>query len=197
MRCLGGGSKGPNRMVEPASGAKDLARALLSSTPVISAADELSPFWRLCGLPDGFFFSGLLTFLGSLLLTVRQPGSARHDREGINRARQIAEDLFKPKQQTTRAELPTAAPNDASSAEQSRRQPRIFAIPPVVPMGTAKVEPAAEPQQLRRKAIAQRETRDILDSQFGRVRTLTNYGMTTGAGRRSLWSYNRPDGSDH
>ncbi len=45
-------------------------------------------------------------------------------------------------------------------------------------MGTVKVEPAAEPQQLRRKAIAQRETRDIPDSQFGRVRTLTNYGMT-------------------
>lgn len=45
-------------------------------------------------------------------------------------------------------------------------------------MGTVKVEPAAEPQQLRRKAIAQRETRDVPASQFGRVRTLTNYGMT-------------------
>ena len=100
-------------------------------------------------------------FAGNLLLTIRQPGSARHDREGINRARQIAEDLFKPKKHTRRAEVPTSAPNDVSSAEQPRRQPRIFAIPPVVPMGTVKVEPAAEPQQLRRKAIAQRETRDI------------------------------------
>ena len=141
----------------------------------------MSPFWRSCGLPDGFLFPALLTFfVGNLLLTVRQPGSARYDREGINRARQIAEDLFKPKQQTTRAEVPTSAPNDASSAEQPRRQPRIFAIPPVVPMSTAKVEPAAEPKQIRRKATAQRETRDIPVSQFGRVRTLTNYGMTRG-----------------
>jgi hypothetical protein len=45
-------------------------------------------------------------------------------------------------------------------------------------MSTAKVEPAAEPKQIRRKAIAQRETRDIPVSQFGRVYTLTNYGMT-------------------
>jgi hypothetical protein len=112
------------------------------------------------------------------LLTVRQPGSASHDREGITRARQIAEDLFKPKQQTTHAAVPTSAPNGGSSAEQPRRQPRIFAIPPVVPMSTAKVEPAAEPKQIRRKATAQRETRDIPVSQFGRVHTLTNYGMT-------------------
>jgi hypothetical protein len=118
--------------------------------------------------------------VGNLLLTVRQPGSARHDREGIKRARQIAEDLFKPKQQTTRAEVPTSAPNDASSVEQPRRQPRIFSVPPVVPMSAAKVEPAAEPKQIRRKATAQRETRDIPVSQFGRVRTLTNYGMTRG-----------------
>jgi hypothetical protein len=45
-------------------------------------------------------------------------------------------------------------------------------------MSTAKVEPAAKPKQIRRKATAQRETRDIPVSQFGRVRTLTNYGMT-------------------
>jgi hypothetical protein len=45
-------------------------------------------------------------------------------------------------------------------------------------MSTVKVEPAAEPKQIRRKAIAQRETRDIPVSQFGRVYTLTNYGMT-------------------
>jgi hypothetical protein len=108
-----------------------------------------------------------------------QPASARHDREGINRARQNAEDLFKPKQQTTRANVPTSAPNDTSSAEhQPRRQPRIFAIPPIVPMTAAKVEPAAEPKQIRRKATAKRETREIPVSQFGRVRTLTSYGMT-------------------
>src|ERR1700730_8873425 len=63
-------------------------------------------------------------------------------------ASQAARDLFKPKLQTTRADVP----NDDSSAEyQPRRQPRIFAIPPVVPMSTTKVEPAAEPKQIRRK----------------------------------------------
>jgi hypothetical protein len=108
-----------------------------------------------------------------------QPASARHDREGINRARQIAEDLFKPKQQTARPDVPTSVPNDASSTEtQPRRQPRIFSIPPAVPISAAKVEPAAEPKQIRRKAAAKRETRQIPVSQFGRVRTLTSYGMT-------------------
>ena len=93
--------------------------------------------------------------------------------------RQDAEDLFKPKPQTTRADLPKSAPSDASSAEtQPRRQPRIFAIPPAVPISAAKVEPAAEPKQIRRKATAERETREIPVSQFGRVRTLTSYGMT-------------------
>jgi hypothetical protein len=74
---------------------------------------------------------------------------------------------------TTRADVP----NDDSSAEyQPRRQPRIFAIPPVVPMSTTKVEPAAEPKQIRRKAIDKRGTREIPPSQFGRVRTLTATG---------------------
>ena len=91
--------------------------------------------------------------------------------------RQDAEDLFKPKQQTTGG--PISAPNDASSAEhQPRRQPRIFAIPPAMPISAAKMEPAAEPNQIRRKATAKRETRQIPVSQFGRVRTLTSYGMT-------------------
>ena len=96
-----------------------------------------------------------------------QTASARNDRERSNRTRQNAEDLFKPKPQTTRADVP----NDDSPAEyQPRRQPRIFAIPPVVPMSTTKVEPAAEPKQIRRKATTKRETPEISASQFGRVR---------------------------
>jgi hypothetical protein len=72
-----------------------------------------------------------------------------------------------------------SAPNVASSTEtQPRRQPRIFSIPPAVPISAAKVEPAAEPKQIRGKATAKRETRQIPVSQFGRVRTLTSYGMT-------------------
>ena len=53
-----------------------------------------------------------------------------------------------------------------------------LAIPPAVPMGTAKVEPAAEPKQIRRTAAIGREAREIPASQFGRVRALTSYGMT-------------------
>jgi DNA-binding transcriptional regulator YiaG len=48
----------------------------------------------------------------------------------------------------------------------------------VVPKNTVKVEPAAEPKQIRRKAATKREVREIPASQFGRVRTLTKYGMT-------------------
>jgi len=108
-----------------------------------------------------------------------QTASARNDRERINRTRQNAEDLFKPKQQPTRADVLASTPNDAPSADhQPRRQPRILAIPPAVPMGTAKVEPAAEPKQIRRTAAIGREAREIPASQFGRVRALTSYGMT-------------------
>jgi hypothetical protein len=108
-----------------------------------------------------------------------QTASARDDRERINRTRQNAEDLFKPKQQPTRGDVLASAPNDASSAEhQPRRQPRIFAIPPMAPMTTAKVEPAAAAKQIRRKAVVRRESRQLPASQFGRVRTLTKYGMT-------------------
>jgi hypothetical protein len=41
-----------------------------------------------------------------------------------------------------------------------------------------KVEPAAKPKLIRRKAAIKREARGIPVSQFGRVRTLTKYGMT-------------------
>ena len=64
------------------------------------------------------------------------------------------------------------------SASVAYLRPRIFSIPPAVPISAAKVEPAAEPKQIRRKANAKRETREIPVSQFGRVRTLTSYGMT-------------------
>jgi hypothetical protein len=107
-----------------------------------------------------------------------QTASVRNDRERIDRTRQNAEDLFKPKQRSPREDVPTSAPNDAPSEHQPRRQPRIFAIPPVMPMGTAKVEPAAETKQIRRKAVIRREAREIPVSQFGRVRALTKYGMT-------------------
>ena len=109
------------------------------------------------------------------MLTEWQSAIDRNDRQRINSARQAAEDLFKPRQETTRADAPTSAPNAASSAEhQPRRQPRIFTIP----LGAAKVEVPAEPKPLRRTAVIRRETREIPATQLGRVRALTRYGMT-------------------
>ena len=130
---------------------------------------------------DCYFSLTTLTFFSgvSLLPTDWQTASTRNDRERINRTRQNAEDLFKPRQQPTRADLLTSAPNDAPSAEhQPRRQPRIFTIRPVAPMNTTKVEPAAAAKQIRRKAVVRREIRELPVSQFGRVRALTSYGMT-------------------
>jgi hypothetical protein len=45
-------------------------------------------------------------------------------------------------------------------------------------MNTVKVEPAAEPKQIRQKTTIKRKAREIPVSQFGRVRALTKYGMT-------------------
>ena len=102
----------------------------------------------------------------------------RNNREKINRARQAAEDLFKPARQTVGADPPTSATDAASSAEQPpRRQPRIFAIPAVVPTH-AKVEMPAEPKPTRPRAAARRKTGTVPSSQLGRVRALTSYGMT-------------------
>lgn len=53
-------------------------------------------------------------------------------------------------------------------------------------MSAAEVEPAAEPKQMLRKATAKRETREIPVSQFGRVRTLTSYGMSERRSQSSM-----------
>ena len=113
------------------------------------------------------------------MLSEWQSANARNDRERINRARQNAEDLFKPRQQTIRADAPTSFPDAVSSAEQQpRHQPRIFAIPSQMPTSAAKVEASTDQKQVRRKAAIRRESREIPASQHGRVRALTSYGMT-------------------
>ena len=113
------------------------------------------------------------------MLTEWQSAIDRNDRQRINSARQAAEDLFKPRQETTRADVPASAPNAAPSTEhQPRRQPRIFMIPSPVPMSATKVEVRAEPKPLRRTPVIGHETHEIPASQFGRVRALTSYGMT-------------------
>jgi hypothetical protein len=101
------------------------------------------------------------------------------DREKIDRARRNAEDLFKPRPQSAPAADATAtAENSVLSAEQPRRQPRIFRIPPVVPMSAAKGEAPAEPKSTRRQRTVKRNTGAVPAAQFGRVRALASYGMT-------------------
>jgi hypothetical protein len=112
-------------------------------------------------------------------LLTEWPSDAHTDREKIDRARQNAEDLFKPRPQSGPANAAAAAENCATPAEhQPRRQPRIFRIPPVVPMSAAKGEPPAEPQPIHRRQTGGRDTGAIPASQFGRVRALASYGMT-------------------
>lgn len=102
------------------------------------------------------------------------------DREKIDRARRNAEDLFKPRPQPAPADMPAApTENSVSPAErQPRRQPRIFRIPPVVPMSAAKGDAPAGPKTIRRQRTVRRHNGAIPASQFGRVRALASYGMT-------------------
>ena len=107
------------------------------------------------------------------------PLDDRTDREKLDRARRNAEDLFKPRPQSRPTEATAVAENSVPSAEhQPRRQPRIFRMPPVVPMSAAKGEAPAEPKSTRRQRTVKRNTSAIPAAQFGRVRALASYGMT-------------------
>ena len=104
---------------------------------------------------------------------------ARVDREKIDRARQNAEDLFKPRPQPRPVDTVAPAENSVPSTEsQARRQPRIFSALPAAPMKAAEVETPGQSNPTRRRRTLRRETGKILASQFGRIRALTSYGMT-------------------
>jgi hypothetical protein len=110
------------------------------------------------------------------LQTESSAPDAANDRERIDRARQQAESLFRPKPatpSTNGAKVNGASPTDI----QRPRQPRVFRIPPVVPMAGAKAEVRATEHPAPPQA-ARRTTRRIPASQFGRVRALADYGMT-------------------
>ena len=100
----------------------------------------------------------------------------RNNREKISRARQAAEDLFKPAQQTTAPELSSVS-IVSSTAQRARRQPRVLAVAPRV-QPNAEVEAPAESKPTRRKKTAAQHGGVIPSSQLGRVRALANYGMT-------------------
>jgi len=52
-------------------------------------------------------------------------------------------------------------------------------IPPAVPMSAANGTATAAPKPIRRQRAVGGETRKIPASQFGRVRALAGYGMTS------------------
>jgi hypothetical protein len=103
---------------------------------------------------------------------------SRDDREWIDGARQAAEDLFKPKRDVASAAAVTPTSNPLASAEQQQtlRRPRILPIALAPPMSGVNAEPATEPKE--KSAVAEQRMPRLLPSQFGRVRTLTRYGMT-------------------
>jgi hypothetical protein len=100
----------------------------------------------------------------------------RNSREKISRARQAAEDLFKPVHQAMSPELASIS-NSSSVAPQAPRQPRVLAVAPRV-LPSAKVEVPAKPKPTRQKQALRRHGGTIPPSQLGRVRALASYGMT-------------------
>ena len=100
----------------------------------------------------------------------------RNNREKISRARQAAEDLFKPVHQTMSPELAPVS-NGSSAAPQTRRQPRVLAVAPRV-LPSAEVEAPTKAKPTRHKQVVRRHGGTIPPSQLGRVRALASYGMT-------------------
>jgi hypothetical protein len=86
----------------------------------------------------------------------------------VSKAREAAEALFRPKE-----ELATNPPNGPASTElEFQRRPRIIPIPAVEPHREAIAKP-----RTRRRQNASR-VHKLPKSEYGRVRTLTGYGMT-------------------
>jgi hypothetical protein len=97
----------------------------------------------------------------------RKPNPAEAS-EPVNKAREAAEALFRPKQ-----ELAVDRSNEPASMDvETQRKPRIIPIPPAEPHREA----IAKPRTPRRE-IGSR-IHKIPKSEYGRVRALASYGMT-------------------
>lgn len=110
-------------------------------------------------------------------MTEWQSADDRNNRERISRARQAAEDLFRPAPQNNGVEFPRPAANGAPASEPPRRQPRIFTIPPR-PSANAEEQTPIAPKPNRQRATVKPRTGAVPASHIGRVRALTSYGMT-------------------
>jgi hypothetical protein len=111
------------------------------------------------------------------LQTEWQSQDARNDRERVDRARQEAENLFRPKHAAPGTE-PAELNGSSLTDPHAPRQPRVFRIPPVVPMAAARGDMATAKVRAPRARTERHETHKIPPSQFGRVRALAAYGMT-------------------
>jgi hypothetical protein len=117
-------------------------------------------------------------FLESRSVDEWQSADERNTREKISRARQAAEELFKPAQHSPDVKPPPAAANGSMPTEQPpRRQPRVFTVPPRLPVNSEVESPVAA-SPIRRKSVASRPAATVPSSQIGRVRALATYGMT-------------------
>jgi hypothetical protein len=111
-----------------------------------------------------------------------QPPYARDNRDQMNKAREAAEALFKPKKDVERAKTATSAPMAPSPVEQpAPRTPRIIAMPTTMPVVAKEVvEIPADPKPKSRRETSGRRA-EIPASQHGRIRALAVYGMTLSA----------------
>jgi len=109
-----------------------------------------------------------------------QIADERNNREKVSRAREAAEELFRPTHLAAPVHAPGPASNDGAPAEQqARRPPRIFAIPPRrLAAGPSQPQPVVAARPSRKPAAAKRSRPSVPPSQFGRVRALGTYGMT-------------------
>lgn len=108
-----------------------------------------------------------------------QLADERNNREKIDRARKAAEDLFKPTHPSPDPQPTGQVSNGSASEEQhSRRQPRIFTVPPRLPLSPKADHSVATAPVRRRVAAKGPGTSSVPPSQIGRVRTLATYGMT-------------------
>jgi hypothetical protein len=107
-----------------------------------------------------------------------QLADERNNREKITRARQAAEELFKPAPHRPDVTVPQSASNKGTANDQPpRRQPRIFTVPPRI-APSSRVEPPVPSAPARREGLQKRRKMTVPSSQIGRVRALATYGMT-------------------
>jgi hypothetical protein len=133
-----------------------------------------------CRFPGGTYIGAHINefYLERRSVDEWQSADERNSREKVSRARQAAEDLFKPAHPNAGAEPTRPAPNGGAPHEQEpRRQPRIFTAPPRLPP-SPKVETPVAAEPVRRRVVPKHATRTVPPSQIGRVRALATYGMT-------------------